>query len=138
MEFLNTWEQSTVSAPLSAEDISACIRITAPFAPFLAEELWDNWSKQYSVAVAGIQSVHLSSWPSWDAELAQEEFATLAVQINGKVRAELRVSQAQLADEVAILAQAQALPELQKYLAGAQIKKTIYVPGKILSIVLNT
>ena len=81
-------------------------------------------------------SIHLTTWPDYDSALAQSEQITLAVQVNGKIRGELIVDRELLDDKTEILARAKALPALEKWLAGQQIVKEIYVPGKIVSLVL--
>lgn len=137
MEFLNSWESAPGS--LKQSDLESFILLLAPFAPFLAEELW-QMVKDKETADRGtnsLQSVHLEHWPVWSEDLAREELVTLAVQVNGKVRAELEVAHQLLENETEVTAQAQALPALTKYLEGQVVVKTIYVPGKIVSLVLK-
>jgi len=101
--------------------------ILAPFAPHLAEELWAKLGNK--------ESVHLQSWPTFDAKMLVDELITIAVQVNGKVRDTLLVSLE--VTEKEIMAMAHDSEKVSKYLAGKEIKKQFYVKGKILSIVTN-
>ncbi len=100
--------------------------LIAPAAPHLAEELWRLTGHS--------GSVHEQPWPGWDAELAREETVQVAVQVNGKLRAVLEA--AADAPQAEVEARAHAHPKIQAALQGRAIARTIYVPGKILNIVL--
>jgi leucyl-tRNA synthetase len=137
MEFLNAWE--AVNSPtqaLSRAELSTVVRLIAPFAPFLAEELWSHFPETKGDNKA--QFVHLSTWPTFDPALAMAEVLPIMVQINGKIRGQFSVSPDQLKtlSEAEMVALAQAVPDVQKWLSGATPKKSIYVPGKIVSFVL--
>ena len=105
------------------ESVVACV---APFAPHVAEELWHQLGHS--------MSVHRDSWPKYDERYLVTDDVQLAVQINGKVRAELTVEAT--ATEADIVAAAQNLDRVKPYLAGKQVKKTVYVPGRLVSIVI--
>jgi len=107
-----------------AQDIY--LRMLAPVAPHIAEELWARLGKPYSI--------HLQSWPQVDEEATAEEQVTLIVQINGKVRDRLQVS-ADITDERAE-ALAISSPTIQKFLSGKQPRKVIVVPRKLVNIVI--
>jgi leucyl-tRNA synthetase len=100
--------------------------LLAPFAPHIAEEVWEELSHE--------NSVHISSWPQWDDKLVAEEVITLAVQVNGKVRSEIVVSADVTEDEA--LAAAKADDKIISHLEGKRIKKEIYVPGRLVSLVI--
>jgi leucyl-tRNA synthetase len=145
---------------LTAEELLKLLAVLAPLAPFISEELygqakyaWQNIADQTlgeikcesdeararRQALEGLdfaQSIHLTTWPDYDLALAQSEQITLAVQVNGKVRGELIVDRELIENKTEILAQAKALPALEKWLAGQEIVKEIYIPGKIVSLVL--
>lgn len=125
MEFINEWEKSPFS--LTKSDLSIFIQMIAPFAPFLAEELW-SWVRK--------DSIHLSEWPIPDENLLKEETVTVVIQINGKVRGELQVDQAKIQDKQKIITLAQEQPGVQKWLQGS-VLKTIYVPGKVVNLVVK-
>jgi len=106
--------------------LETLVQLLAPFAPHIAEEAWQTLGHE--------TSVHISSWPSWDENLVKEEVMTLAVQINGKVRAEIVV--AADVDEKAAVETAKTDEKVAEYLKGKTIKKTIYVPGRLISLVV--
>jgi leucyl-tRNA synthetase len=104
--------------------------VLAPFAPFLAEEL-------YQVVMPGAETIHTSSWPAWDEATVQTDSVTVGVQVNGKVRAELVIAQADRENSAKVLAAAKAIPAVQPWLEGKTIVKEVYVPGKIVSIAVK-
>jgi len=104
--------------------IETLIQLLAPFAPHITEELWQELGHS--------ESVHISSWPGWDEQLIKEDLLTLAVQINGKVRGEITITIDATEEEVL----AEAKKAVQDKLAGQKIKKAIYVPGRIVSLVV--
>jgi leucyl-tRNA synthetase len=130
MELINTWEAAKVAGPVSRAELEAFIKILAPFSPFLAEELW------HAVQGESAQSIHLQTWPSFDPELAQEDEVTIAVQVNGKVRETLTLPADQAQDQATVEAVAQASSKLQAWIEGKTIRKTIFVPGKLISFVV--
>lgn len=80
------------------------------------------------------ESVHVSRWPEWDEDLVKEEVVTLAVQVNGKVRAEIVVP-VDIGEEEAIET-AKLDEKVAEHIKGKDIKKTIYVPGRLVSLVI--
>jgi leucyl-tRNA synthetase len=99
----------------------------APVAPHVAEELWEALGNPYSV--------HQQPWPQWSEELAAEDAVEIVVQINGKVRD--RISVPVDADEEAVVAAALASEKVQSGVEGKQVRKRIYVPGKLLNLVVG-
>ncbi|MBX4216006.1 class I tRNA ligase family protein, partial [Candidatus Parcubacteria bacterium] len=102
------------------------LKLLYPFAPHLAEELWESLGHTELLA--------REAWPLYDAAKLARATVMLAVQVNGKVRAEIEVTPGLSEDEV--LAQALADRSVQTHVAGKTPKKTIYVPGRILNIVV--
>ncbi len=102
------------------------IQLLAPFAPHLAEEMWERAKKS--------PSVFGTRWPEWDEETLRTEKVTIPVQINGKVRSQLEIPRdaTQENAEQAALAD----PKVRKYTEGAKPKKVIYVKNKLISIVV--
>ncbi len=141
MELVNDWssEQQESELPvMNIQQLLKFLQILAPFAPFLTEELYSKLKVEAQVPGLEIaSSIHLTTWPDWDKELAQEELISLPVQINGKVRAELEIPHDQINDEEAVLAAARKLEAVQTKLAGQQAVKEIYVPGRIISLVVK-
>jgi leucyl-tRNA synthetase len=95
--------------------------LLAPFAPHLAESLWN----------AG-DSIHQASWPHQDVVL-EEEFATVIVQLNSKKKGEIRTQKDATEDEVLLLAR--EVPAIAELLATKGYVRIIYVPGRILNVV---
>ena len=106
----------------SLESTIACV---APFAPHIAEDLWHQLDHS--------DTVHIDSWPKYDAQYLVSNSITIVCQVNGKVRAELAVANDAAKED--IIAAAQAQERLKPYLAGKDIKKTIYVQGKLVNFV---
>lgn len=101
------------------------LKLLAPFAPHVTEELWHFLGHD--------GSIHLEAWPEYDSSELLTDEVTLAVQINGKVRANLIVKRGQ--DEESVKAAVLDLPEVKKWLNNKAPQKTIVVQDKIVSIV---
>jgi len=139
MEFLNMWEEE--GQKLSFSDAESYLKLLAPFAPHLTEELWQNFkgltveqvhSKEGSTV--DLKSVHQQSWPVLDsAKLAQDK-NIIAVLVNGKLRATLEVEAQSSQEEIEKLAFNHE--KIKKNLENAKIKKVVYVKGKILNFVI--
>jgi leucyl-tRNA synthetase len=103
------------------------ITLLAPFAPHIAEEIWQNLGHQ--------ESVFKAAWPKYDTKIANfRESLTIVVQINGKVREQIEVAPETGKDELE--KQVLALDKIAKLLEGAEIKKIIHVPNKLVNIVI--
>lgn len=102
-----------------------CVLI-APFAPHIAEELWHQMGHSQSVCVA--------PWPTYDPKQLEEETFTYPVSFNGKMRFTIELPIGVSQEEA--YAAVSATPNGQKYIAGATPKKVIFVPKKIINIVL--
>jgi leucyl-tRNA synthetase len=100
--------------------------LLAPMAPHLGEELWEM--------LGGKKTLTYEAWPKYDETLAKDDTITVAVQVNGKLRATLEVEPAITQDE--ILAMAKADENVTKHLTGTIVKE-IYVPGKIVNFVVK-
>jgi len=119
-------EAGGVDSAAWAEAIEKMLLMMAPMAPHITEELWERTGHTYSI--------HTQRWPEWDAELAREDEITLVVQVNGKVRD--RISAPAGITEAEAKELALASEQVQKSMDGAAPKKVIYVPGKLISIVV--
>jgi leucyl-tRNA synthetase len=129
MEFTNALfdaQRQPVSTPVFEEATDRLLLLLAPIAPFLAEELWSLKGRPYSV--------HQQAWPSYDPALAADEFITLVLQVNGKVRGRLTMP-AGLNEEQARSVALQNEAVL-RHLDGKQPRKMIYVPGKLVNVVV--
>jgi len=119
--------RNEVPAPFLADVQRNLVLLLAPFAPYLAHELWEMLGEKGNLLKA--------PWPKFDAELAKEEELEIPVQVNGKLRS--RVIVAADATEETVLARALADEKVQALIAGKQIVKRIYVPGKLVNIVVK-
>ncbi|MEK7633887.1 MAG: leucine--tRNA ligase [Patescibacteria group bacterium] len=128
MEFLNEWETSynTKHVTLNISDAKKFLQILAPFAPFMTEEIWHNVFGEKT-------SIHLSSWPIVSGEIFEEEI-TLPIQVNGKLRSTIKLSNVNLT-ETAVVNRLLKEEKIKKYLTGKP-KKIIYVPGKIINFII--
>ncbi|MEI6420514.1 MAG: class I tRNA ligase family protein, partial [bacterium] len=102
------------------------IKIMAPFAPHVTEELWRSLGNK--------KTIHLDKWPIFDPTKIESDEVKIGVQINGKVRGEILVSKK--AEQVEVEKLALELPEIKKWLNGVNVKKVIYIKGRILNIVV--
>jgi leucyl-tRNA synthetase len=119
---------TSVAAPgLLAEVQRSLVLLLAPFAPYLAHELWEMLAEKGDLLK--------TPWPRYDASLAKEEELVIPVQINGKLRS--RVTVPADAPEQFVLDRALADEKVQAFIAGKQIVKKIFVPGKLVNIVVK-
>ncbi len=102
------------------------ILLLAPFAPHIAEELWSHLGHQESLAYA--------PWPEPNHEYLVEDLIELPVQVNGKIRATIHVSPATEKEEA--IRAAMREPNVQRFLDSKSLKREIYVPGRILNLVV--
>jgi leucyl-tRNA synthetase len=115
------------SRPVPQSLLEPLVLLLSPFAPHCAEEFWEMLGHRSSLA-------H-HPWPSFDEAQCAESSVTVAVQVNGKRRGALQLA-TDLSREAAVeLALGQA--NIQKFTSGRDIVKTIYVPGKIINIVVK-
>jgi leucyl-tRNA synthetase len=101
-------------------------QLLAPFAPHIAEELWQALDQK--------GSVHVSAWPAYDEKYLAQDTRTIAIQVNGKLRGEVEI--AVDTDEDAVVTAAKANEKVAAYLKGQALRKTIYVPGKLVNFVI--
>lgn len=115
------------NAPVLREAVESVVQLLAPFVPHVAEELWESLGHQGGVEAAG--------WPSYDPDATVEEELLIVVQVNGKLRGKVTVAVG--AGEEQVKAAAFADDKVKPWLDGKQIRKAIYVPGKLLNIVVG-
>ncbi|MEW6364665.1 MAG: leucine--tRNA ligase [Acidobacteriota bacterium] len=134
MEFLNAFDAAAPSVRAEAggeaalrECVEKLILLLSPFAPHLAEEWWEMTGHQPPIATA--------AWPSFDEDLAREDQADVIVQVNGKVRGHASCPFGAPEAEVSKLAEAD--PKVASAIAGKTIVKRVYVPNRLLNIVVR-
>jgi leucyl-tRNA synthetase len=89
-----------------------------------------------NLAMKHFNSVHLSPWPKYDPKLIVEETVTIPVQVNGKLRSTLTVDRLQTTEKTKIIALAKGDQKVSKWLEGKEIKKEIYIEGKLVNFVI--
>ncbi|MFA5892561.1 MAG: leucine--tRNA ligase [Candidatus Margulisiibacteriota bacterium] len=123
MELTNTmYELGTTK-----ESLNSLLLLTTPFAPHLADELWHQLGNKDSICK--------QPWPAYDPELVKESEITIPVQVNGKLRDTILVAAEAGEDE--IKTKAQANEKVRSFVADKQIVKIIYVPKKLVNIVIH-
>ena len=130
MELVNhmskVWAEATVDPATWRECIEKFLLMLAPIAPHISEELWERTGHPYSI--------HQQGYPAWDEDLAADETITLVVQVNGRVRDRIEVPaniDESTANELAL-----ASEKVQPYTEGKVVDKAIYVPGRLVNVVV--
>jgi len=130
MEFSNylskVKESGVVSGSTWGEAISYFLLLLAPTAPHLAEELWNKTGHPYSI--------HNQPWPEYDEELVKEEEITLVIQVNGKLRDKVLVPAS--ISEVEAKELALGRERVKAYIDGKKLTRVIYVPKRVVNIVV--
>lgn len=106
--------------------LESLIQILAPFAPHITEELWHEMGHD--------DTVHVGHWPKWDEKYLKSSVMTIIVQVNGKLRAKLELPSDM--DKQGVEAAALADENVQKFTNNKPPKKMVYVPGKLVNIVV--
>jgi leucyl-tRNA synthetase len=129
MELVNVLyaEEGNLSAPVVQEILERVALMLAPFAPYLAQEIWEEIGKE--------GPVFRQCWPSFDPELAKEDEAEIVVQVNGKLRG--RIYAPFGTPKETLEARALADDKVRPFLAGKQVRKVITVPDKLVNIVVS-
>lgn len=124
MIFLNAAEKE---GKIGREQFAMFLKVLAPFAPHITDELWEK--------LGNTTSIHATEWPSYDPAKTVADVVTVAVQINGKVRATIEL--AKDAPEAEALAAARVHADIASRLTEAGERKAVYVAGKIINFVTN-
>ena len=131
MELTNTLikaKRSEVAhTPAWDEALQVFNLMLAPLVPHIAEEIWHERGNA--------ESVHLQAWPAVDEVAAVRDSVIIGVQISGKVRGEVEISKSASQEEA--IAAARANPDIAKHLEGKQTVKEVYVPGRIINLVVR-
>jgi leucyl-tRNA synthetase len=109
------------------EDLETLVKLVGPFAPHLGDEAWEKLGEKAFLIQA--------TWPKHDEALTIDAVVSLAVQVNGKLRASVDVTRD--AAEAEVREKALAVPNVAKHLEGKTVRKVIVVPGKIVNIVVS-
>ena len=127
LESLGGEEPSRQERAAISEAVENLVLLLAPMVPHVSEEIWER--------NGGSGSVFEAAWPTFDELAAAEDVVTIAVQINGKLRAEVEAERGAAQDEVLELAMADE--RVQKHVEGKTVRKVIHVPDRILNLVVG-
>ncbi len=139
MEYVNYLQAAAKEKnTVNKEVVEILVKLLAPFAPFMAEELWSSFAeasedkqekKKYE------KSIFLQSWPKYDPELIKDETIKLVIQINGKLRDTVEVSADISEEEAKNIALTSG--KIKKWIAEKEIVKVIFVKGKLVNIAVK-
>jgi leucyl-tRNA synthetase len=124
MEYVNNIQQRD---ELYVEEVEGLLLLLAPFTPHIAEELWERIGRPYSI--------HQQAWPVAAAALLVRETETIAIQINGRVRGTVELPTGAAQDEA--VEAAHHVEAVQRYLNGSPIQRVVYVPGRIINLIIG-
>jgi len=126
MEFTNL--VSDQNGNLSLDLLKIFLLLLAPYAPHIAEELWEK--------NRGAFSIHQQPWPTFDSKYIKEDQITIIIQVNGKLRDTLQLQADTGKEKSEIEKLAKENEKIKKYLEGQTVKKIIFVPGKLMNFVV--
>ena len=112
---------------LTNDELTVLIKLLNPFAPHLTEEMWEYMGNKTLLS--------LEKWPQYDESKTVDDTIKIAVQVNGKLKATIDISKNISKDDA--LATAKNEPKVAEFIAGKEIVKEIFVPGKIVNIVIK-
>jgi len=143
---------------VTKEELTVFLQLLAPFAPHLTEELYQrlviaipsssrekqSYTDGIATSVASgepprndeFQSIHTSSWPSYDDSLLVNQTITIAVQVNGKLRDTIEIAAEKQHEQQEVEDLAKQSEKVRRFIDGKDVKQVIYVPGRVLNFVL--
>jgi leucyl-tRNA synthetase len=134
MEVMNLWR---TTEQMGQSEVKAFLQLLAPFAPYLTEELYQQWRQHNEPTTTEFASIHRSTWPTFDRAHLEQGTQIVVVQVNGKRRGEVSLSTAAAAEQTVVVENALADAAVQRAINGQTIRKTIFVPGKIVNFVIG-
>lgn len=134
MEWLNYLSEKSEISRLEYENF---IKLLAPFAPHMTEEIYQSLKGiDAELNKEAFNSIHLEKWPEYDESKIIQDKIKIAVQVNGKLRGMVSVSSDDIDNQAKIEMLAKEDQNISKYFASTEIKKVIYIKGKIISFVI--
>ncbi len=131
MELLNlvskALESGRVSRGVAQQVLETMLQLLHPAAPHITEEMWERLGHS--------ESLLDGAWPTWDEQQLSEETMTLVIQVNGKLRSRIEVPAGLGRQEIE--QRALEADNIEDYLAAGEVRKVIYVPGRLVNIVVN-
>ncbi|HUD19782.1 MAG TPA: class I tRNA ligase family protein [Patescibacteria group bacterium] len=134
MEFTNLVADE--EGQIGKNEFKQLVLLLAPFAPHVAEELWFLLSGKKESEYSAKDSVHVQLWPAFDLTKVKEERITLVVQVNGKVRDTISLSQKDGQDKAHVEALVHASERVKRHIEGKRVVKTIFISGKLMNLVV--
>ncbi|MBA7655463.1 Leucine--tRNA ligase [subsurface metagenome] len=126
MEFINFLNRpEMLTRGVDKKTVESFLVLLAPFAPHFSEELWERLGHS--------QSIFEERWPLYDPSLIESSSVKMAVQVNGKLRGTLLLPKNTPEEEA--VEKAKRIEKIRKYLEGKEIKKTVFVPDRIINLV---
>ena len=122
MIYVNMLDKQNV---IMQDEYKALLLLLAPFAPYIAEELWGQLGEK--------TSIHTQKWPMYNEQKTREQVLIIVIQVNGRVRGELEVSVGDKREEIE--KKAKLLDKVNKWVQDKEIQQIIYIEGKLLNIV---
>ncbi len=145
MEYVNYLHKD--KSAINKEQLTILLLILAPFAPHMTEELFQflrnskfeirnsKIDGKWKMENGKFESIHLQPWPKYDRELIREEEVTILVQVDGKLRATITISNHQSTIKEKVEEEVRKNDRIAKWLNGRMVKKVIFVPGKLINFV---
>ena len=125
MEYMNAMRASERTPHIA--EVAPLVQLVAPFAPHIAEELWERFGHKRSIFESG--------WPEFDPALAADEFVTMAVQVNGRTRGTIQIAPDATQDDA--LEAAMAEPGIARFVTSDPAR-VVFVKGRLLNIVVKS
>ena len=119
------------------QDMKTFVLLIAPFAPYIAEELWQEIIVSDKNEQGELVSVADMDWPKYEEELIMGEEVIIVIQVNGKLRGEIKIDKNRVNDKEYVIERAKNLEELKKFLDKGKIEREIYVLGKLVNLVVK-
>ena len=134
---------------MSKEEAEIFLKLLAPFAPHMTEELWqklivesgklkvkENKNSQFSTLNSQL-SIHKQPWPTYDPKFLVEDEVTIVIQVNGKLRNTMEVKSSKLKVKSYVEQLARRSDKIKKYVDGKTVRKIVYVEGKVINFVVT-
>ena len=114
---------------ISKEEYATFLKLIAPFAPHISEELWrlENLSDK---------SIHLENWPSYQSKYLMQDELEIIIQVNGKLRDTIRIERSKAEDKSYVENEARSREKILKYISSGSVKNVIYVKGRLINFVV--
>lgn len=127
MNHIDKYLTSSQNQPLINECCKTLVKLMSPFAPHMAEELWQQIGD-------GESSIMFSGWPEYIEAKLQKETVEIIIQVNGKLRSKMKIDISASEEEIKLSVLNDE--KVQQYMAGKELRKFIYVPGKLVNVVV--